>query len=273
MSKAWTYIRLSTDHQEASLEDQTNSVVECVQGLGYQIVRSFCDDGVSGKTADARPGFQSLIQSARENTEDITLLVYDVSRFGRFENPRESTYWEVELERNGVRVHYVSEGFVNDGSLGSQITKFIKDAEASEYIKKLSKAVRLGFRSTAERGYWHSPTKPYGSKRAVIDPKTRVIERVLEPGQWKGGKEKRITLVPGNTQEVETVRTSFDLYGNREQGLQSIMHYLMEHNIPSPGGKPRWHIDSIRHIITNPTYIGATRYHPGREDELIPFWV
>jgi DNA invertase Pin-like site-specific DNA recombinase len=43
------------------------------------------------------------------------LLVYDVSRWGRFQDVDESAYYEYVVKREGTRVHYCAEQFVNRG--------------------------------------------------------------------------------------------------------------------------------------------------------------
>ena len=262
MEKAIIYVRRSTDVQEASLEDQRKSIQDYAQQNQYSIVREFCDDAISGKTVDARPGFQSLIDFARKNQNGgHTLLVYDVSRFGRFENPKEATYWEFELERHGVKVHYVTEGLSNDGSLGSYITKVVKDAEASEYIKKLSKLTKRGMRSCAERGYWISSQAPYGYQRAIVDPVTGTIEQKLARGERRAVRGKRIKLVPGEQEKIDVIKQIFDLYANHEQGLRSIADYLNRNKVSNPSGKNYWHKSTLRNILRNPAYIGTLALH------------
>ena len=54
-----------------------------------------------------------------KRTTFTSLLVYDVSRWGRFQDVDESAYYEYVLKRAGVRVHYCAEQFENDGSMSS----------------------------------------------------------------------------------------------------------------------------------------------------------
>jgi len=256
--------------QEASLEDQRKAIRQYAADNNFSLVREFCDDAISGKTAEDRPSFQSVVDFARTNkNEPYTLLVYDVTRFGRFENPKEATYWEVELEKNNMSVHYVTEGFNNDGSLGSYITKVVKDAEASEYIKKLSKTTSRGIRSAAERGYWTRALAPYGYSRAVVEPSTNSIEHVLKKDEANAIKGKRIKLVRGSETEIEILREIFHMYADREQGLSSITNYLNHNHIPTPSGKGHWHKAGVRNILRNQTYLGMTVLYEGSGDEVV----
>src|SRR5258706_10851736 len=54
------------------------------------------------------------------------ILVYDVSRWGRFQDADEGAYYEHLCSRAGIRVHYCGEQFDNDGSIGSILLKNVK---------------------------------------------------------------------------------------------------------------------------------------------------
>jgi DNA invertase Pin-like site-specific DNA recombinase len=47
------------------------------------------------------------------------ILVYDVSRWGRFQDADESAHYEFICKQAGVRGEYCAEEFQNDGSLMS----------------------------------------------------------------------------------------------------------------------------------------------------------
>ena len=57
-----------------------------------------------------------------------TVLVYDVSRWGRYQNPDQAGHYEFLCADAGVPVEYCAESFVNDHSLGSVIQKALKEA-------------------------------------------------------------------------------------------------------------------------------------------------
>jgi len=61
------------------------------------------------------------------------ILVYDVSRWGRFQDADESAYYEYRCRRAGIQVVYCAEQFENDGSPVSTIVKGVKRAMAGEY--------------------------------------------------------------------------------------------------------------------------------------------
>src|SRR5258705_1678154 len=76
------------------------------------------------------------VQSAVRDFEAI--LVYDVSRWGRFQDADEGAYYEHLCSRAGIPVHYCEEQFDNDGSIGSTLLKNVKRVMAGEYSRELS---------------------------------------------------------------------------------------------------------------------------------------
>lgn len=97
------------------------------------------------------------------------VLVYDVSRWGRFQDADESAYYEFICREAGIKVHYCAEQFENDGSLSATIIKSMKRAMAGEYSRELStkvftgqcRLIRLGFRQGGPAGY--------GLRRQLVD--------------------------------------------------------------------------------------------------------
>ena len=64
-----------------------------------------------------REGLNRLMADVEAKRINFTaLLVYDVSRWGRFQDVDESAYYEYVLKRSGIRVHYCAEQFENDGA-------------------------------------------------------------------------------------------------------------------------------------------------------------
>ena len=98
------------------------------------IVKTYADEGKSGLSIDGRAALKSLIEDVeRGRAEFETILVYDVSRWGRFQDADESAYYEYICKRAGITVQYCAEQFENDGSPISTIVKSVKRAMAGEY--------------------------------------------------------------------------------------------------------------------------------------------
>jgi DNA invertase Pin-like site-specific DNA recombinase len=133
-NRAVTYVRMSTEHQQYSTENQGDVVREYAAKRGLEIVRTFADAGKSGLRIDGRDALKQLIDLVQSGKADFTtILVYDVSRWGRFQDADESAYYEYICKRAGITVQYCAEQFENDGSIASNIVKTVKRAMAGEY--------------------------------------------------------------------------------------------------------------------------------------------
>jgi DNA invertase Pin-like site-specific DNA recombinase len=93
------------------------------------------------------------------------VLVYDVSRWGRFQDVDESAYYEYICKRANVSIHYCAEQFENDGSLSSSLLKTIKRTMAGEYSRELSVKVFAGQCRLIERGFRQGGPAGYGLRR------------------------------------------------------------------------------------------------------------
>ena len=92
-------------------------------------MRTYADEGKSGLSIAGRASQQKLIADVEcGNTDFNIILVYDVSRWGRFQDADESAYYEYICKRKGITVAYVAEQFENDGSPVSTIVKGVKRA-------------------------------------------------------------------------------------------------------------------------------------------------
>jgi DNA invertase Pin-like site-specific DNA recombinase len=109
---------MSTDYQRYSVQNQAAAIAAFAQQNGLTIVHTYRDDGRSGLRIRGRPGLAELIDDVRSGRADFDhVLVYDVSRWGRFQDVDESAYYEFTCKENGIKVAYCAEQFDNDGSL------------------------------------------------------------------------------------------------------------------------------------------------------------
>jgi len=151
--RAAQYVRMSTEHQQYSTENQGDKIREYAARRNIEIVRTYADEGKSGLRIDGRQALQQLIADVQAGTTDFQIiLVYDVSRWGRFQDADESAYYEYICRRAGIQVAYCAEQFENDGSPVSTIVKGVKRAMAGEYSRELSAKVRV-----------------YGAAKTVVD--------------------------------------------------------------------------------------------------------
>ena len=132
--RAAQYVRMSTDLQRYSIQNQAAAIAAYAQQRNLTIVRTYVDEGRSGVRINGRPGLIELIEDVQSGKADFDhILVYDVSRWGRFQDVDESAHYEFVCKRSGIKVAYCAEQFDNDGSLLSSIVKNIKRVMAAEY--------------------------------------------------------------------------------------------------------------------------------------------
>ena len=161
-SRAAQYVRMSTEHQQYSPENQIEIIRQYAAAHNMEIVQEYSDLGRSGLNIAGREGLNQLMADVEAKRTNFTsLLVYDVSRWGRFQDVDESAYYEYVLKRSGIRVHYCAEQFENDGSMSSSVLKTLKRSMAAEYSRELSvkvfsgqcRLIELGFRQGGPAGY------------------------------------------------------------------------------------------------------------------------
>ena len=79
--RAAQYLRMSTEHQKYSTENQAREIQKYAEVHGIEIVRTYADEGKSGLSLDGRSAFKQLIDDVEQGEIDFTIiLVYDVSR-------------------------------------------------------------------------------------------------------------------------------------------------------------------------------------------------
>lgn len=253
--RAAQYVRMSTDHQRYSITYQSNINAQYATRCGYALVRSYEDPGVSGLRLERRPGLQRLLADILAGGADFqVVVVYDVSRWGRFQDPDESAHYEFICREAGVRVEYSAEPFANDGSLASVIVKTVKRAMAAEYVRELSFKVRTAKRGLGEKGYWMGGIAPYGYRRCIIAPDGSAV-KVLEPGERKALQGHRVILVEGPELETTTVRRIFSLFLTHGLSYLAIADRLNGEGTPTGYGRP-WSPTRVRKILGDEVYLG-----------------
>ena len=189
------YLRMSTEHQLYSTENQARCNAQYAQSHGFTITRTYRDPARSGLWLKGRPGLRDLLGDVTEGkTNYKAILVYDVSRWGRFQDTDEAAHYEFVCKSAGIPVHYCAEMFANDGSLPSTIAKALKRAMAAEYSRELGVKVAAGQRRLAELGFWQGGPAGYGLRRMLISP-DGTVKQFLSKGERKSITTDRVILV------------------------------------------------------------------------------
>jgi DNA invertase Pin-like site-specific DNA recombinase len=258
--RAAQYVRMSTEHQQYSPENQLEVVRQYAASHNMEIVQEYSDHGRSGLNIAGREGLNKLMSDVESKRTDFSaLLVYDVSRWGRFQDVDESAYYEYVLKRAGIRVHYCAEQFENDGSMSSSVLKTLKRSMAAEYSRELSVKVFSGQCRLIELGFRQGGPAGYGLRRQLID-RDRNPKGLLGRGERKSLQTDRVILVPGPELEIETVRQIYDLFTVQGKTEHEIMETLNGRGVLGEHGRP-WTRATVHQVLTNPKYIGANIYN------------
>ncbi|MGH2667836.1 MAG: recombinase family protein, partial [bacterium] len=222
------------------------------------------------------------LQDAQSDTCDFrAILVYDIKRFGRVDND-EAGHYRYLFRKHRIEIIYISEGFQGDDS--DDLLRPVKQWQAREESRSLSKVSIRGLLSLSQGGWWMGGLPPYGFDLLYHDGSGKPYQRVrFQPNGGKQvysvdgvllrtlpprerlstAKSDRAKLVPGASERVRTVQRIFEMYGDLGMGLRAIAARLNEEKIPSPGcANPNanrdftWCLSSIRGILQNQTYVG-----------------
>lgn len=250
------YLRMSTEHQQYSLEHQMKAIQRYAESHGFDVVRTYSDSAKSGLVLKHRFGLRQLLQDVVSGGSGCcAILVYDVSRWGRFQDTDESAHYEFLCRSAGVPVHYCAEQFTNDGSLPSLIMKALKRTMAGEYSRELGVKVLAGQKRQAQLGFKQGGHPGYGLRRLLVKP-DRSPKQILAAGELKSLATDRVILVPGPIQEVETVKEMYRMLISERMSVSGIARELNRKNITNAQGR-RWRYSSVYGVLSHPKYSGC----------------
>ncbi len=258
--RAVEYVRMSTEHQQYSTENQAAKIREYAAQRGLEIVRTYTDAGKSGLNIGGRQSLQQLIKDVESGTADFQIiLVYDVSRWGRFQDADESAYYEYICRRAGIQVRYCAEQFENDGSTASNIIKSLKRTMAGEYSRELSVKVFAGQCRLVEMGFRQGGPAGYGLRRILIDQQGE-IKGELSRGEQKSLQTDRVILMPGPEEEVRNVERIYELFVNDGISESEIAGRLNTMKIRTDLDR-EWTRGTVHEVLTNEKYIGTNVFN------------
>jgi DNA invertase Pin-like site-specific DNA recombinase len=258
--RAAEYVRMSTEHQQYSTENQSDKIREYAAHRGIQIVRTYADAGKSGLRIDGRQALQQLIRDVETGAADFQMiLVYDVSRWGRFQDADESAYYEYICRRAGIQVSYCAEQFENDGSPISTIVKGVKRAMAGEYSRELSAKVFAGQCRLIELGFRQGGPAGYGLRRVLID-QSGSMKAELARGEHKSLQTDRVILMPGPEDEIRIVNQIYQWFIDEQLVESEIAVRLNGMKVHTDLDRD-WTRATVHEVLTNEKYIGNNIYN------------
>ncbi|GLJ00010.1 recombinase family protein [Sphingobium sp. BS19] len=253
--RAAEYVRMSTEHQKYSTDNQSAEIRAYAKRRGYEIVRSYADEGKSGLSVDGRGSFQQLLTDIQSGSADFeAILVYDVSRWGRFQDPNEASHYVWLCKSAGIKVHFCAEQIENDGSMGSSIVTTVKQVMAGEYSRELSVKVFRGQCRLIGLGYRQGGAPGFGLRRMLVDEHGNE-KGLLDRGEHKSIATDRVVLVPGPDNEVDTVHEIYRKFVEEGQTERQIADWLNAQGIMSDLERP-WTRGAVHQLLINDKYVG-----------------
>jgi DNA invertase Pin-like site-specific DNA recombinase len=250
------YLRMSTEHQQYSFANQADAIARYATERGFEVVQTYSDGARSGLRITNRPGLKQLLKDVVDVKFPFqVILVYDVSRWGQFQDVDEAAHYEYLCKSSGVPVHYCAEIFPNDSSISGLIVKAVKRTMAGEYSRELSVKVKAGLMRLTTMGYKAGSCPPYGMRRMLLDVYGKP-KQLLADGVRKSIATERVILVPGPKKEVLTVQRIFREYADEKRSLTEIARRLNKEAIPFVQGG-QWTTNTITHALERPQYMGT----------------
>jgi DNA invertase Pin-like site-specific DNA recombinase len=250
------YLRMSTEHQQYSFANQADAMARYATEHGFQIVKTYSDGAKSGVRITNRPSLKQAIKDVVDGDVPFrAILVYDVSRWGRFQDSDESAHYEYLCKSTGVPVHYCAEIFANDNSVSGLIVKAVKRTMAGEYSRELSVKVKAGLVRLTKMGYKAGGYPPYGMRRMLLDAHGKP-KQLLADGERKSLATERVILVPGPKEEIVIVQRIFHEYADESRSLTEIARRLNKEKIRFVHGGT-WTTTTITHALERPQYTGT----------------
>ena len=271
---AVAYLRRSTDRQEQSISDQRAEITRWAAEHGYDVVREYLDDAISGTSADKRPAFQQMIADAQHG-EFEAVIVWNSDRFSRGDMT-ETEYYRYLLRKAGAVVQSVTEDYIAREGIDGDVLRAVKQFQNRQFSISLSQNTLRGQISSVLAASDPGRLTPYGYDREIIGPDGSVLYRIcfmpsgdrqvfdregrLQATYAKGqslkkpGKECRARLVLSEPTRVAVVRDIFRICVDG-RGFKGIADDLNRRGIMSPRGN-LWNFTSIKSLLENPVYRG-----------------
>lgn len=249
------YLRVSTPRQ--SIDLQRRQIARFAASNGLTIVASYEDRGRSGLTLEGRSGLTALLSDIVSGQAGFTqLIIVDISRWGRFQDPDEAAHYEFVCRAHGVNVTYCHEPLLTGAS--GHLVKQVKRVMAADYARQVSERTRSGKRRAAKAGL-----APGNWPRSIVA--RQIIEAdgqpgpVLREGEFRHHPTQAMRLVPAAPAQSLVVRSIFQLFTAGGLTLREIAERLSASGVAWSDGTP-WTRRRVARILRNPLAIGRQSY-------------
>jgi len=235
LQRAALYTRVSTEMQiEAeSLGTQEKQLREYCTYQKIVVHDLYTDAGISGAHTENRPAFQKMMKDAREGKFNV-VIVAKIDRISR--NLADLLHLIHTLEEHHVDFVSISQQFDTSTPMG-RLTLNILGSFAQFERDIIAERVKENMIERAKKGKWNGGVIPYGFK---------VVEDHLEP----------------EPREAEFVRMMYREY-LKQRSLRSVA-VMANARDAKPRFRNSFTGSSIKQILANPIYRGATCYNKRR---------
>ena len=225
------YARVSTDHDDqftsyaAQIDYYTNYIKSRDD---WEFVEVYTDEGITGTSVKHREGFKRMVADALAGKIDL-IVTKSVSRFAR--NTVDSLTTIRQLKEKGIEVYFEKENI------------WTFDGKGELLLTIMSSLAQEESRSISENCTW-------GQRKRFADGKVTVpFNRFLG---YDRGPDGNLVVNPEQAVIVQQIYAMF-LQGMSYHG---IAKKLTADGIPTPGGKEKWSISTVRSILSNEKYKG-----------------
>ncbi len=233
MQRAVIYARYSSDKQtEDSIEAQLRACREYASNKQYQIIDTYIDEAVSGKTA-ARAQYQKLLRDCEKDKFEI-ILIHKYDRIAR--NLLEHVTLEQKLKAKNILLIATAQDFGLSNE--AKIMRSLVWSMSEYYNDNLAQETKKGLKETALKGLHTGGCPPFGYD--VVNQKYVI-----------------------NDFEAIFVRKIFDCASKRT-GFVDIIQEMESCGVKGKRGKPIKY-PQIYEMLRNEKYTGTFIYSPNEE--------
>jgi len=247
--RAGLYARLS-EESEANRERATiGTQMELLRRFvaeneGMAAVKEYSDVSCTGTNFD-RPGFGEMMRDVADGLVNC-IIVKDLSRLGR-NYVETGNYIERVFPFFGVRFIAVTDGYDSERP-GAELLMPLKNMVNEMYSRDLSRKIKSAFHAMWDRGEYPSGRVPYGyvHRDRRLCPDEAVIGIVQEIFRM---------FLAGESLKGIARHLSGKTMNPRAYRLVSWGREVPE------GMAPGWNYSTVRGILSNPAYKGASVHH------------
>jgi DNA invertase Pin-like site-specific DNA recombinase len=225
------YARVSTDMEEqlTSYEAQVKYYTEYIKSRAdWEFVDVYTDEGITGTSTRHRKGFNQMIADAMDDKIDL-IITKSVSRFAR--NTVDSLTTIRKLKEKGVECYFEKENI------------WTFDDKCELMLTIMSSIAQEEARSISENCIW-------GQRRRFAEGKVAVPFKSFLG--YERGEDGNLVV---NEEQAKLVRRIYGMFLSG-QSAYAIARILTKEGVPTPAGKQKWYMSTIKSILTNEKYKG-----------------